>query len=220
MTQRAENKMSLKSKNMPALVAFAIAQAVLHLFVLGLLDAGAVKDAWAAMGRWDVAGGATLAVALVVAMVAVLTDLLSDEMKARLVFWRWRNPLPGCRAFSEHMLRDDRIDAARLQAAHGELPSDPTKQNALWFAIYRKHRGAVSVSQSHARYLLLREMAVLCAVLALAFLVAAVFLLKTPGRAYGLALLLQYVVIARAARNAGVRLVKNVLAEEGSEGAA
>jgi hypothetical protein len=31
----------------------------------------------------------------------VLSGVLSDAGKARLVFWRWRNPLPGCRVFTQ-----------------------------------------------------------------------------------------------------------------------
>ena len=33
----------------------------------------------------------------------LLDGLLSADAKARLVYWRYRHPLPGSRAFSEHL---------------------------------------------------------------------------------------------------------------------
>src|SRR5258708_3640585 len=45
----------------------------------------------------------------------VLTNILSDQAKARLVFWRWHHPLPGCRAFNELISTDPRIDLPRLK---------------------------------------------------------------------------------------------------------
>src|SRR5208282_4310181 len=52
----------------------------------------------------------------------VLSGVLSDAGKARLVFWRWQNPLPGCRAFTELIVSDPRIDVAALRKKHGDFP--------------------------------------------------------------------------------------------------
>src|ERR1700730_9284409 len=51
----------------------------------------------------------------------VLSGVLGDTWKARLVFWRWNNPLPGCRAFSELLASDPRIDVASLRSRLGEF---------------------------------------------------------------------------------------------------
>jgi hypothetical protein len=54
----------------------------------------------------------------------VLSGVLSDTGKARLVFWRWRNPLPGCRAFTELVNTDPRIDVSALRTKYGDFPQD------------------------------------------------------------------------------------------------
>jgi hypothetical protein len=52
----------------------------------------------------------------------VLTGVLSDTTKARLVFWRWTHPLPGCRVFTTLIENDLRIDVASLEKKHGGFP--------------------------------------------------------------------------------------------------
>ena len=55
--------------------------------------------------------------ALIAATVA--NGLLSANMKARLVFLRWRYTLPGHRAFSKYAVSDPRVDIAKLKKAWG-----------------------------------------------------------------------------------------------------
>jgi hypothetical protein len=146
----------------------------------------------------------------------VLTGALDDTSKARLVFWRWRDPLPGCRAFTELVKTDPRIDVPALKEKHGELPRRAPAQNALWYRLYRTHTGCLQVSEGHRLYLLTRDMATLAATFISLFPIG--ILLASINRrlllAYIAALLLQFVVVATAARNYGTRFVLNVLAEE------
>ena len=65
------------------------------------------------------------AVGLGVVVVTIISNLISPQLKAALVFWRWPNPLPGHRAFSQYLATDPRIDPHRLRAKIGDLPSDP-----------------------------------------------------------------------------------------------
>jgi hypothetical protein len=76
-------------------------------------------------------------VALVVA--TVLNGLLSADMKARLVFWRWHHALPGHRAFTKFAYADSRVDFATLtkQFPSG-VPSDPQDQNRAWYRLYSR----------------------------------------------------------------------------------
>jgi len=75
--------------------------------------------------------GGTAIPALGLILTGVLNAQLSAEMKSRIVFVLWRNPLPGCAAFSNHAKDDTRIDFAAIQRLYGPLPEDPRAQNAL-----------------------------------------------------------------------------------------
>jgi hypothetical protein len=45
----------------------------------------------------------------------IFNGLVGGNFKAKLVFWRLHDPLPGCRAFSHYLHIDPRIDANVLQ---------------------------------------------------------------------------------------------------------
>ncbi len=145
----------------------------------------------------------------------VLNGVLGDLGKARLVFWRWKNPLPGCRAFSVTMATDPRIDAVRLRAKLGLVPTEPKEQNAAWYGLYRAHADNQTIREAHRVYLLTRDMAALAALFAVGLSVGA--FITTIGwktmTLYSGALLAQYAVVATSARNYGNRFVANVLAE-------
>jgi hypothetical protein len=148
----------------------------------------------------------------------VLSGVLSDAGKARLVFWRWRDPLPGCRVFTQLIGTDPRIDVPALRSKHGDFPSDPQAQNSLWFRLYKQHRTTPLVWEAHKIYLLTRDMATIAAVFVVLFsigVVAASVNWKTSLLYVG-ALTVQYVLIASAAQNYGKRFVLDVLSEESS----
>ena len=146
----------------------------------------------------------------------VLTGVLSDAGKARLVFWRWHNPLPGCRVFTELVNTDPRIDVPALRMKHGDFPQDPREQNALWYRLYKGHKTIPLVWEAHKIYLLTRDMTTIAAVFAVVFsiglLVASVS--RTVLLLYVGVLVAQYILVASAARNYGNRFVLNVLCEE------
>ncbi len=203
--------MSLKAKNSPFLVAFLLLQMVGYLWVTNLAEQDALTKAatdadWAATGFY----GAIASLA-----VLVTTGFFSESMKARFVFWRWDDPLPGCRAFTDHAGADgSRIDTASLERKHGKLPAAPQDQNKLWYRIYLQHGDNVAVKQSHGRYLLLREATIIALLTLVAVALSVPFIASTLPTWYGLGLVAQYVVLARAATNSGIRFVSNVLALE------
>ena len=47
-------------------------------------------------------------------LVVIFMGILNAPMKDRIVFWRWNNPLPGCRAFSKPAGKDHRVKLAIL----------------------------------------------------------------------------------------------------------
>jgi hypothetical protein len=146
----------------------------------------------------------------------ILNGFLGDLGKARVVFWRWSNPLPGSRAFSVVVPTDPRIDAARLRSRVGPFPRRPNDQNAAWYRLYRAHADKVTVLEAHRAYLLTRDMTGLAALFAIGFSVGA-FVAVSGWRlptVYSAALAAQYLIVATSARNYGNRFVANVLVEE------
>lgn len=146
----------------------------------------------------------------------VLSGVLGDSGKARLVFWRWHNPLPGCRAFTELIGTDPRIDVPALKRKLGEFPQDPKAQNALWYRLYKEQSADMKITEAHRIYLLTRDMTAISALFVILFSIGVVVgsvNWKTPVL-YTAGLIAQYFLIASAARNYGKRFVLNVLAEE------
>jgi len=157
---------------------------------------------------------------IIAATIPILTIVLSgvpgDLGKARLVFWRWHNPLPGCRAFTELIYTDPRIDVPALKKKLGKFPRDPQAQNALWYRFYKERRADMKISESHRVYLLTRDMATIAALFVVLFPIDAIAGAVNWKTAvlYGGCLIAQYLIIASAARNYGTRFVLNVLSEE------
>ena len=156
---------------------------------------------------------------LFIAIGIVLTGLLSANAKARLVFWRWRHPLPGSRAFTEVARTDPRVDLARIRNAHGTLPRAPDQQNRLWYQIYQRHQRSPAVSDTHLRFLFCRDGAAASVILFL--FVGAIVAWARPAALLGVAALtllaLQYLFFAIAGRFYGDRMICSVLALESSE---
>jgi hypothetical protein len=203
----------LKGKNAVQLCIFVGANLAVFfaLFVSNDFSATAVDQFW---HRFTAKDGLLAAIMPILAI--VLGGVFSDTWKARLVFWRWRDPLPGCRVFSELLATDYRTDKTALAEKLGEYPREANKQNALWFSLYKKHGGVEKVLESHKIYLLTRDMASISSVFAILFplgVFAENFKWEVAA-IYAAALLLQYVLIAISARNYGNRFVLNVLVEE------
>lgn len=179
---------------------------------LGLfLSLNAVLQDW--RGVFDSEARWVLAVAPIA--VLVLNGIVPSGVKASLVFWRLKHPLPACRAFSHHIRTDPRIDTDSLQRIYGSFPKGPEDQNRLWYRMYKSVESAASVHDAQSSYLLARDLTV--ASLAAAVLFAPTTLVLAGWRissAIYIAFLgLQYILLMLAARNYATRFVCNALAE-------
>lgn len=148
----------------------------------------------------------------------ILSSLISAEHKAILVFWRFKHPLPGARAFSVYAQADHRVDLAKLKKRVGEFPAEPREQNARWYGLYKQVDSDPSVVDSHKNYLLFRDIAAMSLLLVPVLPVAMYFAgMDTTRIAISTALFVgQYLVTALAARTTGIRFVQNVLAVHAS----
>ncbi len=151
-------------------------------------------------------------------MLYLVTSILPAELKAVLVFWRTKYPLPGYWAFSSHMGADSRIDPDAVVARRGPLPSEPEAQQRLWYKIYREHRGEESVLDANRRFLTFRDLATVSFLVAvLAPITLWLFGFGFAGGAVAAVFAVQYLGACLAARSAGVRLVRTVLAIDGAQ---
>ncbi len=156
--------------------------------------------------------GITGLVAPVVAF--ILDGLVSADTKARLVYCRYRHPLPGSRAFSVHLPREPRADPERLSRAWGEFPSSPSGQNRLWYRLYLSVDQQIRVQETHRAWLFSRDLTAYGAMFLVVLGIATLFIDAPSSIAfwYLLGLVVQFLATATAARNYGVRFVRTVLA--------
>ena len=202
---------TLKGRNLPWLIATLVLD-VLMLLVL-VFDAAIQELTLTAM----VAMRASLTVLLPIPAL-ILSSLISPDHKAILVFWRLKHPLPGSRAFSLYVQKDDRIDLAKLREHVGEFPANEREQNAKWFRLCKLVESDPSVVDSHKNYLLFRDIAAMSLILLPVLPVAMYFgSVDTPHILISTALFLgQYLITAFAARTTGIGFVQNVLAVHAS----
>lgn len=197
---------SLKSRNMPWLSALVTLDAALIATVVW-------HNSIEYKSLTNLASLRLLMSVFVPVIVLFVVELLPSEVKASLVYWRFRDVLPGHRSFSIHAKRDCRIDFDALTKNVGAPPTDPKEQNAFWYKLYKKVGSEITVSESHRMFLLYRDMATISVMLAVLSPIA-LLALDTPLRQSmticGM-LLFQYLITALSARNTGIRFVTNVL---------
>lgn len=204
--------MSLKFQNRPILALVLIANVAVWYVLLstGQADLGVASQ----MAKdWQM----VLPAGLAVIAAGILCEQFDDVTKARLVFWRWHNPLPGSQAFTKYGPKDSRVDMAHVARVAGALPTNPEDQNRVWYRLYKTVRDLPAVASVHREYLLLRDFSCISVLLFLA-LPAFGWWWGMPIRLvafHALGLVVEYLLVRRAACRAGRRLVVNVLSAIG-----
>jgi hypothetical protein len=185
-------------------------------FILAWVNLQGLHFSWALSAitfpRW-ISSGATL---LATTAVALLDAVPGDHLKAALVFWRWKNPLPGSRAFEKAYLESDhRISITGLREHLGGVFSrSPREQNATWYRLYKTVEAEPAIAGTHYEYLLFRDLTWFTALLATLALVSIATNreLWRELLAYAAIAIVMYVLFARAASERGHRFVRTVLA--------
>jgi hypothetical protein len=203
---------SLKEKNYPLLWVIIALNA---LFFYAVVHANAVQlDDLRSLFSDP---GKLVPVGVAVLIATVLNGMLSAEMKARLVFLRWRNALPGHRAFSEYAASDPRVDPAALREAVGTtFPVDPADQNRAWYRLFKAVEHEPAVDQVRRDFLLLRDYTALSVLFLICYGAVGLYAISSL-KIFGLYIVLlnfQYIVARQAASNYGVRFVTTVLAQK------
>lgn len=209
MTRKGSKEKSLKDQNTSSLVAILIVN--IAVFAVALkADQLLTADYENMLKHWQ----ALIPAGLGAVLIGVINGVLDIQTKARLVFWRWYDPLPGCRAFSYYLHRDPRIDVAALKSKVGPFPATPNEQNALWYKLYKLLEDDPRVLHVHRLFLLTRDYAGIAFMLLIVFGGIGVVAMQTckTELLYAAALLAQFALSATAARNYGIRFVNTVLA--------
>lgn len=198
---------SLKSQNFAWYVALATADTlVLALFIAPELLSSATTTQ---LGLYRALGAAVLPI-----VVLLLINVLSSKFKAMLVYWKPYGWLPGCEAFSKYGPADPRVDMVELKKNVGAWAEESKEQNSKWYKLYKQVETVPEVAYAQKDFLMYRDMAVL----SLPLIVVAplgLHVAEASAKALWIAtglFLLQYVLTAISARNAGERFVCNVLA--------
>lgn len=202
--------MTLKTKNVPYLVAFLV---IIYIFfaMMNKLDWSFTKTI--EIGKEGVKFNNPVLSVSFYFLALILTYILPPDWKHRIIYLRWTHPLPGSRVFSELLDKDERISRNELIEKYGELPTSPNDQNRLWYKIYKQKQTDEVVLNSHGRWLLFRDM---FAILIIVLVPSSVFTFWNAGIKNGAiyTIISLFVLIALwiSARNAGERFVCNVLA--------
>lgn len=206
-----EGSRSLKAFNYVLIYTYATAHFLLAYYVL--LQAPIPQELeWKTLAA--LLGGASIAT--VFAIIAV--EIIGGRSKARLVELRWKNPYPGCQAFTVHIHEDARINTIRLNERYGPLPTLAREQNALWYQLLRLNKAEDEVSHAHGRSLLFRDLAWVSLLIAALSALASIRAPAAPPAIAALlvALTFEFVLLLFVARRASRDLVKTVLAVESS----
>lgn len=200
---------ALKDQNRWALLGVLMANfALLSLVVkTGELHSGTVEQA---LHQWQ----NLLPAGLGTVFAGIINTVLSPTAKARIVAWRWHDPLPGSRAFSHLVATDPRIDAAVLRRKLGvAIPTEPNKQNALWYKTYLPLKNDPAVEHVHRQYLFSRDYSAIALMLFGTVPIAFFFISSWQTILIYIALLIfQYLMARQSAYNTGNRLITTVLA--------
>ena len=149
-------------------------------------------------------------------LIIVMEGIFKNTIKEFLVFWKFKNRLPGHRAFSYIGPSDPRIDMERVKQLFPQgLPVDPKEQNNKWFRLYRQYQDELQVFHSHKAFLLTRDLTSLTVVF-IPLSILGHFLLGSKPQMFVyhlLILVMLFIVISLSAKHYGERFVANVLAE-------
>ena len=201
----------LKAQNVASLAAIYIGT-----FFLITLAHWSVEEVFAFTARLT---KQAIVMAVITGFGGVLSNFLPNSVKHILVFFRFRNVLPGHRC-KEICKKDPRLSVDDLENKWPELftqDMEESAQNAYWYReIYSPVRNTPEVLQAHRNFLLYRDAVsglfiLLIGLLAWSSLVAHISL-PSVGSLSLLLLIGVILLLAQSGRQSGNRMVANAAA--------
>jgi len=201
--------MTLNTRNLPLITAFVVLNYIAFAYVNDL--------SWQFLSVVKIANDVLIFQNPLTAVgihlsILILCFILPSDIKNVIIFWRLKNPLPGCRVFTEMICKDPRININELENKYGKLPTDPREQNALWYKIYKEKQNEKILLSSHGKWLLFREITSVALIFALLLSpVSGLISCNKISAIYSILLIMQYLLLRRTAINTAERFVCNVL---------
>lgn len=146
----------------------------------------------------------------------ILANVLPTKFKNFLVYWRTKNILPGCRAFTDFAPEDSRVNMKTLKQKLGNIPKDPKKQGEIWYGLLKEYEAKIpAIGEDHRIVLLFRDLTAISFCMVPSLGVSSFWFANelVPLFFYLGGLAMTYLLLSLSARNAGNRLVGNVLAQ-------
>lgn len=201
----------LKKENIPTLIVFLTWNVALFIVAINGIStfSASIREHIADLGARD-----SLFCFLTPLILTIACGVLPAPFKATLVFWKFKNVLPGCR-FIRLAKHDPRIGESFISEQLTAKPSSPHEENAIWYKWYKVVQNQITVQEAHKQFLLNRDMTGI-AFLFFIFGSLALFLAGSSAFTFGVysaITLLQFMVFSVVARNHGNRFVCNVLVE-------
>ena len=200
---------------MPYIIAFVIFNSLL-LYVFSTPDFNISKiDTFFTEG-WEKKGALGVLIAI---LSYVMNSIVDRNIKASFIFWKFKNPMPGHEAFSRYGITDPRVDMKKLEREYGNLPTNQTDQNTLWYSIMKKNEGKQSVIWANQQWLLTRDLTSLSVIFLLLSIPIYYFQAVSFNTvaSYYLIMIVIYTLCVISATVNGVSFVTTVLAEESSK---
>lgn len=204
-------KVPLKVQNMPTILTFIVMNIALLIAIISS-KTGILSEFNSVYFEINEASIITVVSPL---FIFVALNMINPDLKAIIVFWKVKNPLPGSYVFSSLIDKDKRIDTQELKSKIGEFPIISDDQNALWYRLYRTVSTSLYVEPSHKKFLLGRELVVLSAEILFVFPLVYLKLAADNHHIYLyiFILIFQYLILCIATQNIGKRFACNVLVE-------
>lgn len=133
---------------------------IFYILMFTILIAASFQLGFEKWPDWSEAAITGTCSVLFSATLVMITNFLPQSIKHKLLFFRWKDELPGCRCH-ELAQHDLRIDTESAQLVWPELFDSKTngnKRNAIWYRkIYQPQREVPEVQHAHQQFLLYRD---------------------------------------------------------------
>lgn len=201
-------KLTLKTQNLPLIAVYITLNIAIFLTLLniGSIETQSIQGYYEKLSLKD---GVFFGVLIL--LVIVFSGMVSNKVKEMVVFWKTKDRLPGCRAFSQYAKEDSRIDLKVLKAKFGKIPTSPSEQNKHWYKIF-KTLNDNSINSTHKDSLLCRELSVMTLEMFLLTIPIFLFYGAVIGFSYFVFIVVEYLMVRYCAKNSAERLVVNTLA--------
>jgi hypothetical protein len=144
----------------------------------------------------------------------LVNGLISNRIKSIIIFWRFKDSLPGSRAFSKYSKMDPRINYDNLLMKMGKFPVSPKEQNSTWYRIFKERENKTQIFNSHKNYILSRDIAIITFTFLIVMIINMFSSISITRKLILLGLFfMKYIVFVISTQNYAKRFICNVISD-------